>query len=119
MTDTAFFHFAAAGFWLVLLVLPAVITLKAWVRSVGLRASVAVAVAWAFSILYTAYVYNPAGIAAGQEQGIDSPQMLYDNNTVSSTILGGWFYPTVVVLLSMAWLRRKGSAQPGASERRP
>jgi hypothetical protein len=62
-----------------------------------IRSALAVGVAWAASVVYTMYVYNPAGIAAWHELGWDSPEMRFDNNTVAAQLLMGWFYPAIAV----------------------
>ncbi len=66
-------------------------------RHVAARAIVAIFVAWIASIIYTALIYNPAGIASAIEQGIDSPVMKFDNNAIASTLLGGWIIPLATV----------------------
>ena len=35
----------------------------------------------------------------GYQIGIDSPEMKFDNNTVTSMLLGGWLIPTVMAVL--------------------
>ena len=75
------------------------------------KAVIGVLVAWVVTVIYSAEILNPAGIAAGVEQGTDSPAMYYDNNTVASAILGGWLYPTLASLAFGTFrnvLRKKG-----------
>jgi ABC-type microcin C transport system permease subunit YejB len=62
-------------------------------KSIWLRSVIAVIFAWVISVAYTAYIYNPLGIAAAIQNGIDSPQMRYDNNTITVQILVGWAIP--------------------------
>jgi hypothetical protein len=66
------------------------------------RSAVAIAAAWAVGVVYTIYVYNPAGISAGHELGQDSPEMQFDNNTIASHLVGGWIWPAIVVALFFA-----------------
>jgi hypothetical protein len=59
-------------------------------------------------------IYNPAGIASGIEQGIDGPEMKFDNNTTGTALFFGWLYPTVsicVFLLSRRIWRRRNTAK--------
>jgi hypothetical protein len=80
------------------------------------RSAIAVASAWMVSVVYTIYVYNPAGIAAGHELGWDSPEMRFDNNTVAVQLAMGWLYPTIAVALFFAVrrmrLRRTAAGNP-------
>jgi hypothetical protein len=64
-----------------------------------LRASLAISVTWVVTVLFTMFVYNPAGIAAATEQGGHFPESLYDNNTVGVAIVGGWISPALAVLI--------------------
>ncbi len=113
MTDTTLFILVTAGSLGIQLIAPIILMSILWIESLNFRAAIAVVSSWIISILYTIYIYNPAGIAAGIEQGIDSPQMRYDNNTVASTILGGWLYPLLIVLLYLPWIRYRSSAKQG------
>lgn len=67
-------------------------------RHRGLRAILAVLIAWITSVLYVGAIYNPAGIAAGNTLGEHFPENRYDNNTIASTMLGGWIEPTLCVI---------------------
>jgi hypothetical protein len=58
-----------------------------------------VIVAWITSVLFTIYIYNPAGFEMGLEQGIDSPKMHFDNNTSGASILTGWIVPLVTCFI--------------------
>jgi hypothetical protein len=71
-------------------------------RSPTGRSAIAIAAAWVFSIVYTIYLYNPAGSAAGRELGLDSPEMRFDNNKVAVQLLAGWIYPAIVVRIFFA-----------------
>ena len=68
-------------------------------RHRGMRAILAVLIAWIASVIYVGAVYNPAGIAAGHALGWHFPENRYDNNTIASTVLGGWIEPTLCVIL--------------------
>ncbi len=74
-------------------------------RHRSIRAMVAVVIAWIVSVIYTGAIYNPAGIAAGHALGWHFPENRYDNNTIASTILGGWIDPTLCVI-ALAVIRR-------------
>jgi O-antigen ligase len=64
-----------------------------------LRGLLAVLAAWIAGVVYTIYVYNPAGAAAGHDDGLHFPEGNYDNNTVAVTLMAGWIGP--VILLSI------------------
>jgi hypothetical protein len=64
-----------------------------------LRGLLAVAAAWVSGIVYTIYVYNPAGTQAGRYAGIHFPESHFDNNTVGAAMLAGWLAPAVAVVL--------------------
>ncbi len=83
--------------------LPLAIVLSVWLapfpRHRGIRAIIAVLTAWIASVIYVEAIYNPAGIAAGHALGEHFPENRYDNNTIASTVLGGWIQPTLCVIL--------------------
>jgi len=56
-------------------------------------------ISWMLLVFYTIYIYNPAGIAAGHEIGMEFPEGKYDNNTTSLAIFFGWMYPTFVAIV--------------------
>jgi hypothetical protein len=96
------------------LVLPCLVTLVVqfilpWPKHWLARCVVAIFLGWAILVFYTALVYNPAGIALATEQGVDSPGMRYDNNTIAAALIGGWLPPAlalaVVFALRNAWGR--------------
>ena len=76
------------------------------------RATIAVILAWAVSVAYTALIHNPAGIAAGHELGMHFPESHFDNNTIASQLMAGWFWPTVIVAIYFLG-RRSVRAQQG------
>lgn len=114
MTRKLLFDVVTVGFFALPLSLALILAAIPRPRSPIARAVVAIAAAWVVSVAYTIYLYNPAGIAAGHELGWDSPEMQFDNNTVSSQLLGGWIYPSIIVALFFAvryeWQRRKAEA---------
>jgi hypothetical protein len=69
------------------------------------RALLAVSVAWMTDIAFTAFFYNPAGIAAGHAAGAHFPEARFDNNTIATAIIGGWFFPSLVVAVLALWRR--------------
>ncbi|NOT89975.1 MAG: hypothetical protein HOP03_17615 [Lysobacter sp.] len=83
-------------------------------RRRGIRAACAVAIAWAGDIIFTLYVYNPAGIAAGHAAGMHFPEGHYDNNTIGVALLGGWFWPMMTVLAIECLRRRLSRGIPGS-----
>jgi hypothetical protein len=66
------------------------------------RMLIAILMAWLISIIFKIYIYNPSGIAMGTEQGLNSPQMKFDNNTTSITILVGWISPALTAAIVYA-----------------
>lgn len=105
MNNTELFGWISIG----AAVLPAAVAagLFLWlpVRSLYGRLSVAVVAAWILAVAYTMYVYNPAGVLAGHEQGVHFPEARYDNNTITVALLAGWFWPLIAVLI--VWLARR------------
>jgi hypothetical protein len=73
------------------------------------RALLAVVISWAFSIMFTALVYNPAGIAAGYARGEDFPEARYDNNKIAIQFFFGWAYPSLAIFA--AWMFRSLTAE--------
>ena len=114
MSDSTIFNVVKAGWWGLQIILPAAIVSLKWNTSVWLRSAIAEILAWVSSVAYTIFIYNPAGIAASIERGIDGPKMHYDNNTIASNVLGGWIYPLFVVALYVLWFRFTHRAQPDA-----
>jgi hypothetical protein len=99
MTREFLFNVVALGRFVLPLCLAVILVALPHPRSPIVRSVTAIATAWVVSVVYTIYLYNPAGIAAGHELGLDSPEMKFDNNTVAAQLLGGWMYPGVVVAL--------------------
>ena len=63
-----------------------------------LKSAVGIFLSWGAAILFTIYIYNPVGILAGYESGLDFPESKFDNNTVGIAIFAGWLSPTVVAI---------------------
>jgi hypothetical protein len=78
-----------------------------WPKKILWRSAIAVALGWLVAVAYTIVVYNASGVAAATERGVDSPGMRYDNNTVASTLLGGWLLPLLAVIAFVLVLRAR------------
>ena len=96
------------GILLVPVLVIAVLALP-WPRRFWVRCLAAVLVSWLCTVLFTLFVYNPSGIAAGHAMGQHFPEGQYDNNTAGIAIVFGWFCPTVLVAIFAGfrylWLR--------------
>jgi hypothetical protein len=83
-------------------------------RRFCIRCVIAVLMSWLCTVLFTLYLYNPAGIAAGHALGQHFPEARFDNNTSGIAIMFGWLCPTVVVAVIAGirhlWLRRHRGA---------
>ena len=62
-------------------------------------------ISWLALILFNFYIYNPVGIAAGHEVGMHFPEARYDNNTIATALLFGWFPPLFWSLVLYILLR--------------
>jgi hypothetical protein len=71
----------------------------------GYRALIGIISSWIFLIIYTIYLYNPAGIAAGHEVGMHFPESRYDNNTIVPALVSGWLYPALLALIYYVGIR--------------
>jgi hypothetical protein len=78
-------------------------------RRIWLRFPLAVLFGWLLAILFTALVYNPAGIAYGHAVGEHFPESRFDNSTVASTILGGWIFPALMCCVLALVQRIRGA----------
>lgn len=78
-------------------------------RKFWLRCIIAVLVGWLYTLLFTLFVYNPGGIAAGHALGEHFPENRYDNNTSGIAIVFGWLLPATYAVAAAAlralWLR--------------
>jgi hypothetical protein len=84
-----------------------------------LRGFVAVAAAWLAAILYTIYVYNPTGIAAGHFKGAHFPEGTYDNNLVAAALIAGWIGPAIIVSIMGAFQAMRDDVGLRPTERTP
>jgi hypothetical protein len=103
MTKVEIFKIVHAGRF----ILPCVISLLIfWLVSrpanTWARAGTAIVPGWVLCFLYTIYVYNPAGIAAGYEQGLHFPEHRFDNNAGAVALIAGWLYPAFTILVFIA-----------------
>jgi hypothetical protein len=97
LSPDTIFKFAEAGFSLVTYGLAVVLFCLKRPNNRFLRGLCAVLVAWGVGIVYTIYVYNPAGIAAGHSSGMEFPEGQYDNNTVAVALIAGWIGPAIIL----------------------
>jgi len=102
------FQIVSVGFITLPCILALGLFIFPWPKRASFRAATSIAAAWLAAIIYTIFLYNPAGIAASVEQGVHFPQARYDNNTIACTILVGWLYPALAILgfslLRRVWL---------------
>jgi hypothetical protein len=91
-----------------------VAVLLSWPDRLPLKVMGAIFAGWGVAVVFTMFVYNPAGIAAGVAAGVDSPETRFDNNTIAVAILGGWVFPAmaVSVFLGVRALIRKIRSSP-------
>jgi len=103
VTPEVIYTIASIGQFTVPCTVSAAIFLLNRPRSSFVRAVLAIIVAWAADIAFTAFFYNPAGIAAGHAAGVHFPEARFDNNTIGTAILEGWLLPLLVVVLLALW----------------
>jgi len=84
-----------------------------------LRGCLAVIAAWVAGILFTIYVYNLAGIAAGHYRGMAFPEVHYDNNTVAVALIAGWIGPAIIVSIMGAFRSMRDNVGLRPAERTP
>jgi NO-binding membrane sensor protein with MHYT domain len=84
-----------------------------------LRGFLSVLAAWAAGVIYTIYVYNPAGIAAGHYTGMDFPENHYDNNTVAVALIAGWVGPAIILSIIGAFRAMRDDVGLRSTERTP
>jgi Na+/proline symporter len=122
MSATTQFEIVGAILWLFPIVLALGIYFAPRPKLAVLRGLLAIFASWIALIAYTIYVYNPAGIAAGHEQGTHFPEGRFDNNTVAVMVLAGWVFPLVSVLFAalvgFASAKLRGKLAPAVAERR-
>jgi hypothetical protein len=106
MSPVAIFQVVSAGGWIVPGLFTALVAFGVRPKNSFTRSLLATFIGWIIYIAYTLYVYNPAGIAAGIAQGMDSPEMKFDNNTVAVAILGGWILPAIIAASAIVITKR-------------
>jgi hypothetical protein len=102
MDATTQFDIVAALSWILPIVLSIGLFLAPRPRNSWLRGILAILLTWFVLVVYTSEVYNPAGIAAGHEQGLHFPEGHFDNNTVAVMLMAGWALPLLSVLVAAA-----------------
>ncbi|WP_213498451.1 hypothetical protein [Lysobacter helvus] len=108
MNPQNLFHLAAVGVIALPCIVAGATALLSRPKRLPLRVMSAIFAGWVVAVYFTEYAYNPAGIAAGIDAGVD-PEMRFDNNALASAILHGWMYPAMAVamVLSVRALIRK------------
>ena len=119
MTAETIFKIAQAGAGLFTYGLAVLLFQLSWPKRALLRGLLAIVAAWVVGILYTALVYNPAGIAAGHEAGADFPENSYDNNTVAVVLIGGWIGPAILIGLMGAFRAMREDVGLRSNDRTP
>lgn len=84
-----------------------------------IRGVVAVAASWLVGIAYTAFVYNPAGIAASRAAGLHFPQGHFDNNTIAVSLVAGWIGPAIILGIMGAFRAMREDVGLRSDERTP
>jgi hypothetical protein len=120
MTEAQTFQLVSLGSQLLQTVVP--IVLVAGLprpRRLLHRAVAVILFAWGAHFFYTGLIYNPAGIAFAIEQGMDSPEMKFDNNTTGVSLILGWIIPAVSVCVFLwgrhLWQRPRNGAAKSAT----
>jgi hypothetical protein len=119
VTPDTIFKIAVAGQGLVTYGLAFVLFLLRRPNSRLLRGFLAVLAAWIADVIYTIYVYNPAGIAAGHYNGVHFPEGNYDNNTVAVALMAGWVGPAIVLSIMGAFQAMRDDVGLRSKERTP
>jgi hypothetical protein len=119
LSPDTIFKFAEAGQGLVTYGLAVLLFCLRRPNSRLLRGLLAVLAAWVASVVYTIYVYNPAGIAAGHYNGVHFPENNYDNNTVAVALMAGWIGPAVIISIMGAFRAMRDDVGLRTAERTP
>lgn len=125
MPPDTIFTIVKAGRVLATIGLALLLYTRARPKSRWLRGLLAVAGAWISGIVYTIYVYNPAGTEVARYAGVHFPESHFDNNTVGAAMLGGWLAPALAVAIvgglltvrDRVALRRNGRVSNTSQER--
>lgn len=70
-------------------------------------------------IAYTAFVYNPAGVAAARATGLHFPDGHFDNNTIAVSLVAGWIGPAIILAIMGAFRAMREDVGLRADERLP
>jgi hypothetical protein len=119
LSPDAIFKFADAGQGLVTYGLAVFLFCLRRPSSRLLRGFLAVVAAWVVGVVYTIYVYNPMGIAAGHYNGMHFPENTYDNNTVAVALMAGWIGPAVVISIMGAFRAMRDDVGLRSTEHTP
>jgi len=113
------FTVAKVGHVLVTVGLALLLFTRSWPANRWLRGLLAVAAAWISGIVYTIYVYNPAGTEAARYRGLHFPENHFDNNTVAAALLAGWLTPAIAVAVVGGILKIRDRVAARAQGRTP
>lgn len=83
------------------------------------RGGLAVAASWVVGIAYTAFVYNPAAIAAARAAGVHFPEGHFDNNTIAVSLVAGWIGPAIILAIMGAFRAMREDVGLRSDERAP
>lgn len=83
------------------------------------RGVLAVAASWVVGIAYTAFIYNPAGIAAARASGLHFPENHFDNNTMATFLVAGWIGPAIILAIMGAFRAMREDVGLRSGERAP
>jgi hypothetical protein len=119
LSPNTIFNFAEAGLGLVTYGLAILLFCLKRPSNRFLRGLSAVLLAWGAGIVYTIYVYNPAGIAAGHSSGMEFPEGHYDNNTVAVALMAGWIGPAIILAITGAFQAIRDNVGLRSAERTP
>jgi hypothetical protein len=117
LTPDVIFKFVSAGQGLVTYGLAAALFGLARPKKRLLRGFLAVLAAWISDVIYTLYVYNPAGIASARYRGVHFPESIYDNNTVAVALVAGWVGPAILLSIMGAFQAMRDDVGLRSNER--
>lgn len=98
MSDSTLFKFVIVGYYVIPVSIFLTLHFLLKTKSQKIKIISGILISWLVLIFYVFYIYNPVGIAAGHETGMDSPEGKYDNNTTSIILFFGWMYPTMIAI---------------------
>jgi hypothetical protein len=117
MNPDTIFKLAEAGHGLVTIGLAVLLFCLKRPHGRLLRGFLSVLAAWVSGILYSIYVRNPAGIAAGHYNGVHFPESHYDNNTIAVAIVAAWIGPAIIVAIMGAFRSMRDDVGLRSTER--